>query len=114
MDETARQNSPIKWTVYYEDEMDNNYPVDQLVDDLNYLKEWYAWHPTWAHKDGKPVIFVWNEASCEVATRWKEAGRRANFYVVLKLFANYKNCPQQPDSWHQYVSETKRKHSIFV
>ncbi|KAG7372488.1 glucose/sorbosone dehydrogenase [Nitzschia inconspicua] len=102
MDETVRQRSPIKWTVYYENEMENNFTVDEIVNDLNYLKHWFAWHPTWAHKDGKPVIFVWNENSCDVANRWKEAGRRANWYVVLKLFPQFESCPNQPDSWHQY------------
>ena len=102
MDETIRQNSPVKWTVYYEDEKENNYSVAQIERDLAYLKKWFAWHPTWAHKDGKPVIFVWNESSCEVARRWTEAARRANWYIVLKLFGGYKSCAQQPDSWHQY------------
>jgi hypothetical protein len=107
MDETGRQNSPIKWTVYYEDEKEQDYSVAEIERDLAYLKKWFAWHPAWAHKDGKPVIFVWNEGSCEVATRWKEAGRRANWYVVLKLFGKYQDCPDQPDSWHQYVSFVK-------
>ncbi|KAG7340191.1 glucose/sorbosone dehydrogenase [Nitzschia inconspicua] len=102
MDETDRQNSPIKWTVYYEPEMANDFSVEELVKDLNYLKEWFAWHPTWAHINGKPVIFVWNESSCNVANRWEEAGRRANWYVVLKIFPRYEDCPIQPDSWHQY------------
>jgi hypothetical protein len=104
MDETSRQNSPMKWTVYYENEMEKNSPVADIVRDLTYLKQWFAWHPTWAHKNGKPVIFVWNEGNCDVADRWKEAGRKANWYVVLKLFVGYKDCDSQPDSWHQYVS----------
>jgi hypothetical protein len=104
MDESVRQGSPVKWTVYYEDEKEQNYSVDQLVSDLDYLMKWFAWHPAWAHKNGKPVIFVWNEGSCEVANRWVEAAARAGWYVNLKLFRNYKDCPIQPDSWHQYVS----------
>jgi hypothetical protein len=106
MDETVRQNSPMKWTVYYEDEKEKNYSVAEIEKDLAYLKKWFAWHPTWAHKNGKPVIFVWNEDSCDVAKRWNEAGRNSNWYVVLKLFAGYKNCASQPDSWHQYVSSS--------
>jgi hypothetical protein len=106
MDETVRQKSPMKWTVYYEDEKEKNYSVAEIERDLAYLKQWFAWHPTWAHKNGKPVIFVWNEDNCDVAKRWNEAGRNSNWYVVLKLFAGYKNCASQPDSWHQYVSSS--------
>ncbi len=110
MDETRRQGSNLKWTVYYEDEEDFNYPVSRLVEDLNYLKKWFAWHPTFAHKSGKPVIFVWNEGNCEVASRWQAAAKQAGWYVVLKLFAKYRDCPfySEIDSWHQYVSNYLR------
>jgi hypothetical protein len=104
MDETLNQGSSVKWTVYYEDEKGFDYSVDELVSDLDYLKKWFAWHPAWAHKDGKPVIFVWNESSCEVASRWMEAASIAGWYVNLKLFGGYTECSIQPDSWHQYVS----------
>jgi hypothetical protein len=106
MEETLSQNSPIKWTVYYEDEKDHSKPVVDLVSDLDYLKKWFTWHKTWAHKEGKPVIFVWNEDGCEVADRWMRAASQAGWYVVLKLFSGYRDCPVQPDSWHQYVSNT--------
>lgn len=111
MDETRRQGSNLKWTVYYEDEEDFNYPVSRLVEDLNYLKKWFAWHPTFAHKDGKPVIFVWNEGNCEVASRWAAASKQAGWYVVLKLFRQYRSCPfyGEIDSWHQYVSNRSRR-----
>ncbi|VEU43328.1 unnamed protein product [Pseudo-nitzschia multistriata] len=102
LDETADQDSSIKWTVYYEDEMNFNKSVDQLMADLDYLKEWFAWHESWAHKDGKPVIFIWNESNCEVADRWTVAAKSAGWYLVLKLFKNYLDCTNQPDSWHQY------------
>lgn len=42
MEETVRQNSPLKWTVYYEDEEANDFSVDAIVQDLNYLKTWFA------------------------------------------------------------------------
>eukprot|EP00536_Pseudo-nitzschia_multiseries_P011868 jgi/Psemu1/30342/gm1.30342_g len=103
LDETVAQGSTIKWTVYYEDEMKHDKSVDQLVADLAYLKEWFAWHEAWAHKNSKPVIFVWNEGDCEVAERWTAAAQRAGWYIVLKLFKNYRDCRMQPDSWHQYV-----------
>jgi len=102
LDETTAQGSSIKWTVYYEDEDDFDKTVDELVTDLDYLKKWFAWHESWAHKDGKPLIFIWNESECEVADRWGKAAEKAGWYVVLKLFGGYDECKTQPDSWHQY------------
>ncbi len=104
LDETTAQGSRIKWTVYYEDEKKFDRTLDELVADLDYLKKWFAWHPSWAHKDGKPIIFIWNESECEVADRWAEAAKKGGWYVVLKLFGDYEECKSQPDSWHQYVS----------
>jgi hypothetical protein len=112
MEETRRQGSSIKWTVYYEKEKERDHSVSKIVSDLNYLKKWFAWHPTFAHKDGKPVIFVWNEGNCDVATRWQAAAREAGWYVVLKLFTKFWQCPDfaKIDSWHQYVSRLSFDH----
>ncbi len=101
MDETIAQNSPLKWTIYHEDERDANPTPEELRKDFEYLKKWFAWHEAWAHIDGKPVIFVYNEAGCDVASRWLQASR-GEWYVVLKLFGGFEDCPDQPDSWHQY------------
>ena len=101
MDETLRQQSPLKWTVYHEVERDRNQTVEELKSDLDYLKRWYAWHPAWAHKDGLPVIFVYNERGCDVARRWKQASQ-GEWYVVLKIFPKATECEFQPNSWHQY------------
>eukprot|EP00534_Pseudo-nitzschia_fraudulenta_P003324 CAMPEP_0201120720 /NCGR_PEP_ID=MMETSP0850-20130426/4735_1 /ASSEMBLY_ACC=CAM_ASM_000622 /TAXON_ID=183588 /ORGANISM="Pseudo-nitzschia fraudulenta, Strain WWA7" /LENGTH=411 /DNA_ID=CAMNT_0047386949 /DNA_START=95 /DNA_END=1327 /DNA_ORIENTATION=+ len=71
MDETAAQKSPLRWTVYHENERDYDPTPEELREDFDYLKKWFAWHKTWAHIDGRPVIFVYNEKNgCGVATRW--------------------------------------------
>jgi len=97
--------SSMKWTVYHETERDYDAPPEKLREDLNYLKKWFAWHPAWAHIDGKPVIFVYNEGSsgngCDVIDRWNAASNH-EWYVVLKLFKGFRDCPDSPDSWHQY------------
>ena len=56
--------------------------------------------PTHEKSDGRPAIFVYNEAGCEVVDRWMAAG--PDWYIVLKLFPGYKDCSTQPDHWHQY------------
>jgi hypothetical protein len=96
MDETIAMESSLKWTVYHEDERRDDSPPHLIKEDLDYLKKWFAWHPAWAHIDQRPVIFVYNEAGCEVADRWMEASG-GEWYVVLKLFKGFRDCKPQPD-----------------
>jgi hypothetical protein len=42
MDETIAMGSPLKWSVYHEDERDLNPSVEEIQSDLRYLKEWFA------------------------------------------------------------------------
>ena len=42
MDETIAMGSPLKWSVYHEDERDLNQSVEEIQRDLQYLKEWFA------------------------------------------------------------------------
>ena len=97
LDTTLAMDSNLKWTVYYESEMDSDYSVSKLVSDLEYLKKWFAWHPSFAHKDGKPVIFVYNNDGCEEANRWHQANLNNEWYVVLKVFKDYQKCQDQPE-----------------
>ena len=50
----------FKWCILYEDEGFETIPVNQLVNDLSYIKQKYASSPYYLHVDGKPVIFVYN------------------------------------------------------
>lgn len=109
MDKTVEMKSQIKWTAYYEDEMFENPSVETIRNDLQYLKDWMAWHPTWAHMDGKPVVFVYNEAGCDVVQRFMD-GAQGEWYVVMKLFKGYKFCSVQPNHWHQYGPSTEYIH----
>jgi hypothetical protein len=79
-----------------------------------YAKQWFAWHPAWAHINGNPVVFVYNEDGCGVADRWKQGIQAAegDWYVVLKLFPGYKSCGSQPDSWHQYGPASEYIHIV--
>jgi len=101
MDRTIERGMDLKWTIYYEDEMAQDPSVSQIRADLAHLKKWFAWHPAWAHVNGKPVIFIWNESDCEVVKRWMEASNN-EWYIITKLFGKFRECPVQPDHWHQY------------
>jgi hypothetical protein len=103
LNRTKESGSDLRWAVYYEKEGFGDPSVDDLKTHLAYLKENYTGHDAYAHIDGKPVIFVYNanDGDCEVAERWAEA-TNGEWYVNLKVFGGYKDCGNQPDSWHQY------------
>jgi Glycosyl hydrolase family 99 len=91
--------------IYYEPESWPTPPSSSaLSQDFDALHQ-LTLHPAWLHVDGKPVLFVYNigkEASCTAVGRLL-AANQARFYLNLKVFAGYRDCPAQPDSWHQYV-----------
>ena len=91
----------LKWTIYHEEERHNDQTIDELRADMAYLKKWFAWHENWAHVDGRPLIFVYNDSGCDVSERWMAAAN-GEWHVVLKRFRNDDECPVQPDHWHQY------------
>eukprot|EP00934_Nitzschia_sp_Nitz4_P002336 Nitzschia sp. Nitz4//scaffold89_size161592//120650//124604//NITZ4_002393-RA/size161592-processed-gene-0.20-mRNA-1//1//CDS//3329559661//2336//frame0 len=101
LETTVNMNSNLKWTVYHEEERTGKPSVDELREHFDYLKKWFAWHPAWAHIDGRPVIFAYNGGGCDVVDRWMEASN-GEWYVVLKVFSKFDDCATQPDDWHQY------------
>lgn len=98
----AADGTPFRWTLYYEMESRGN-PLAPAIDlDLDYIAAQYASHPSYLHVGGRPVIFVYGGSeSCEMIDRWTMANE-GRFHVVLKVFSNYRYCPNQPDGWHQY------------
>jgi hypothetical protein len=101
--ELAAAPAGFKWSLYYEAEGNGNPTVSQIQSDLNYIASRYAGNPAYLTVGGKPVLFVWGDGgdSCPTASRWAQANA-GRFYLVLKVFAGYRNCTSQPNSWHQY------------
>jgi hypothetical protein len=107
---TDATGSPIKWALYYEREGTTDPTVDQIGSDLDYIKANYASDPAFLKVDGKPVIFVYAGGTddCTMADRWIQANTpERGFYVVLKVFAGYRTCTSQPQSWHQYAPSSR-------
>ena len=75
-----------------------------LTSDLTYLRDHYGSDPSFLRIGGRFVVFVYADGTdaCAMADRWKQANRRINAYIVLKVFAGYAQCASQPDGWHQY------------
>ena len=42
-----------------------------------------------------------DDTDCSVVDRWRQ-GNPGDFFVVLKAFPGYRDCPGQPDGWHEY------------
>ena len=108
LDRTIEATSPapdLKWAVYYELEGGADPPVDDIVADLEYLSGHYFNHPAYLRVDGRPVVFVWARTDgSDMTRRWAEAKNQfgGDLFVVLKVFAGFRDDPNQPDSWHQY------------
>ncbi|HEY2299384.1 MAG TPA: alkaline phosphatase family protein [Jatrophihabitans sp.] len=101
---SAAQRGGLSVAPYYEPEGQTPAPsAAQLGADLQYLYAKAQASPAWLRVNGKPVLFVYNSHStdCSVTTRWNNANA-GRFYIDLKVFSGYQNCPDQPDSWHQY------------
>jgi len=96
--------STLRWTIYYEPEGQGNPAVSQITADLIYLRDHYGGDPSYLRIAGRFVVFVYADATdgCSMVDRWKQANS-VNAYIVLKVFAGYKTCANQPDGWHQYA-----------
>lgn len=99
----ANTDGAFRWSIYYEAESLRNPTVSELQADLTYLHDRYGQDPAFLRIDGRFVVFVYSDGadSCEMATRWAQANT-VNAYIVLKVFAGYRSCSDQPASWHQY------------
>ena len=95
----------LRWSLYYEAEGQGNPTVATIVNDLNYIKTNYSDQKAYLKVGGKPVVFVYADATdgADMASRWAQARSQTDFYVVLKVYSGYKSDPNQPDSWHQYA-----------
>lgn len=99
----AAGGTPFKWTIFYEPEGKGNPSVSEIRGDLEYIKQRYGHRPEFLRRDGRFVVFVWTvDDDCSMAARWKEANIVGAF-VVLKLFSGFRDCPAQPNGWHQYA-----------
>ncbi|HEX6034429.1 MAG TPA: hypothetical protein VFY83_08340, partial [Anaerolineales bacterium] len=99
----AASGTSFRWSIYHENESQGDPSVDQLKSDLTYLRDKYGNDPSFLRVNGRFVVFVYADGNdaCGMADRWKQANT-VNAYIVLKVFPGYRNCPSQPDSWHQY------------
>jgi hypothetical protein len=107
---TNARHSPIKWAPYYEREGTTDPTAAAIGADLDFIRSEYVDDPSYLKVNGKPVIFVYagGTDACTMADRWVQANTaNRDFYVVLKVFAGYRTCASQPQSWHQYAPSSR-------
>ena len=94
----------FRWALYYEMEGTTDPSAAQIHADLAYIVAKYGAQTAYLRVDGRPVVFAYggDKDGCGMADRWKAANAGINAYIDLKVFAGYRACPSQPDSWHQY------------
>ena len=106
----AAENSRFLWSLYIESEGYDDPSADAIRTDLTYIRDHYAPSPEYLKVDGKFVVFVYGSDTdnCNLVKRWTDANT-VDAFLVLKIFVGYKNCKQQPDSWHQYSPALSRR-----
>jgi hypothetical protein len=94
----------LAWAPYYEAESLGDPSPEKIRDDLAYLQGRYGRSPALARIDGRMIVFVFGTKGdgCNAAERWHQAAG-PDVFIVLKVFDGYRDCPAQPDSWHQYA-----------
>lgn len=105
----AAKGTGFSWSLYIESENQGNPTVEQIRQDLLYIRDRYASHPAFLNIDHRFVLFVYSDSAdgCDMVDRWKQANT-VGAYLVLKVFPGYAQCPSQPDGWHQYAPAQSR------
>eukprot|EP00529_Nitzschia_sp_RCC80_P004368 CAMPEP_0113520464 /NCGR_PEP_ID=MMETSP0014_2-20120614/44098_1 /TAXON_ID=2857 /ORGANISM="Nitzschia sp." /LENGTH=957 /DNA_ID=CAMNT_0000418313 /DNA_START=179 /DNA_END=3052 /DNA_ORIENTATION=+ /assembly_acc=CAM_ASM_000159 len=104
--ETERQQADLKWTTYYMKARAQP-SIDEIQSDLDYLKTHYAWHPSWAHMQGLPVIFINNNAGgCDTVQQYVDAADEG-WFLVFRVFDGFDLCETNEFvTWSDHTGST--------
>ena len=98
----------FKWAIYHELEGYGDPTVDEIRNDLEYIRDHYAASPGYLKLGGRPVVFVYGDAddgvNCDAATRWAQANATVGAYLVMRSFRGYRSCVAAVDAWHPYAA----------
>jgi hypothetical protein len=99
----AARTTPLRWALYYEREGYGDPSVAEIRADLERIRDTYAAKPAYLKVAGRFVVYVYGDPhdGCATAARWHEANT-VGAYIVLKAFAGFRDCADQPDAWHEY------------
>ncbi|WP_247730226.1 OmpL47-type beta-barrel domain-containing protein [Halovivax limisalsi] len=118
---TTNPHRNLQWALYYEKEGPgyngfDNYddpPVDEIVDDIEYIKANYADSPYYYTINGSPVVYVYGELTDDgdlqagenttYPERWRRVKNQTDVHVVLKVNGDMAATEPGIDGWHQYA-----------
>ena len=96
----------FRWSLYYEPARQS---IGRINEDLSYIARHYARDRNYLRVSGKPVLFVWagGNNNCSLTHTWTSVNK-GRFYLVLKDFYRWQDCPYHPSSWHAYGPASRR------
>lgn len=99
----AARTTSLRWALYYEREGYGDPSVAEIRADLERIRDTYGSKPAYLRVGGRFVVYVYGDPNdgCATAARWHEANT-VGAYIVLKAFAGFRDCAEQPDAWHEY------------
>jgi 16S rRNA (guanine966-N2)-methyltransferase len=111
----AARTTPLRWALYYEREGYGDPSVAEIRADLERIRDTYAAKPAYLKVAGRFVVYVYGDPhdGCATAARWHEANT-VGAYIVLKAFAGFRDCADQPDAWHEYSAAGVRAAARLV
>jgi hypothetical protein len=96
---------PLRWSILYEKQGESEPSINEILNDLRYIRENYGDSSNYFRIDGKLVIFVMRGPTDDVtyAEKWNQVRNMIDgFYFVLKVFSGYVHFTNYADSWFQY------------
>jgi Glycosyl hydrolase family 99 len=98
----------FKWAIYHELEGYGDPSVDEIRNDLEYIRDRYAKSRGYLKLGSRPVVFVYGDADdgvgCDAATRWAAANATVGAFLVMRSFQGYRSCAAAVDGWHPYAA----------
>ena len=96
----------LRWAIEYEKERFSNPSLDDLVNDLLYIKSTFVNSNNVLRIHDRVVLFVRGGADDQIlyAQKWSEAARRVGgFYLILKVFPGSSAIADAVDGWYEFA-----------
>jgi hypothetical protein len=96
----------LRWSIVYEKVRFADPSVEDIVQDLQYLKATFGSSSNILRINGRMVLFVAGaRGDVDVyAEKWSEAAKRVvGLYLVLNVFGGYSALARKADAWYQFA-----------
>lgn len=96
----------LRWSIVYEKVRFSDPSVEEIVQDLQYLKATFGGSSSILRIGGRMVLFVAGAPgnTSQYVDKWSEAVNRVgDIYLVLKAFGGYGAFASKADAWYQFA-----------